>query len=179
MIRTSRSFANSSATRLRASILAWPDSRAWIRCVLVSTATLLAMAAIGLSSGLYRPSHGELATLPLTAFSVFFVPALGEELIFRGLLVPSRTVGQTPWLAICLSTMAYLAWHPLEGLTFLPGACSLFTRPDFLAVTALLGLACAEMRWRTGSLWPAIFLHWALVVIWKMWLGGPNLESLS
>lgn len=168
-----------ASNRLWAALVTWPDRRAWAQCAWVSAVTLLAMVAIGAGTGLYRPGAGNLAVLPLTAVGVFFVPALGEEAIFRGLLVPSRGGDHSPWLAIGLSTVVYTAWHPLEGLTFLPGAGSLFTRPDFLGVTALLGLACAEMRWRTGSLWPAVLLHWALVVIWKTWLGGPSLDSLS
>jgi predicted Abi (CAAX) family protease len=168
-----------ASTRLWTTLVTWPDRRAWIQCAWVSVATLLTMVAIGWCTGLYRPEPGDLTALPLTAIGVFFVPALSEELVFRGLLAPSRRVGRSPWPAIGLSTLIYVAWHPLEGLTFLPGASSLFTRPDFLAVTTLLGLACAEMRWRTGSLWPAVLLHWALVVIWKTWLGGPSLESLS
>jgi hypothetical protein len=28
------------------------------------------------------------------------------------------------------------------------------------------------MKRRTGSLWPAVILHWALVVVWQTWLGG-------
>ena len=48
----------------------------------------------------------------------------------------------------------------------------MFLRPDFLASTAILGLACALMRWRTGSLWPAVALHGGFVVVWQTWLGG-------
>jgi predicted Abi (CAAX) family protease len=28
------------------------------------------------------------------------------------------------------------------------------------------------MRRQTGSLWPAVILHWAVVVVWQTWLGG-------
>jgi predicted Abi (CAAX) family protease len=51
----------------------------------------------------------------------------------------------------------------------------MFLRPDFLACTAILGLGCALMRWRTGSLWPAVILHGGFVVVWQTWLGGVRL----
>ena len=168
-----------ASLRLWSSFLLWPRPKAWAECSLFAAAILLTMVGIGSATGLYQPGQGDLATLPMVALGVFFVPALGEEAIFRGALVPSMTVDPAPWTAIGMSTFIYVLWHPLEAFTFLPGARILFCRPDFLAVTALLGLGCALMRWRTGSIWPAVFLHWALVVIWKTWLGGPALDSLS
>ncbi|NBO66362.1 MAG: CPBP family intramembrane metalloprotease [Acidobacteria bacterium] len=170
---------SAASQRLWKSLVVWPGTKAWTECGFLAAAVLLAMIGIGFSTGLYRLEPGNLANLPMLALGVFFVPALGEEAIFRGLLVPARTTDARPWKAIGWSTLAYVLWHPLEGLTFLPGAKLLFTRTDFLVVTGLLGLVCALMRWRTGSLWPAVFLHCGLVVIWKTWLGGPALDSLS
>jgi predicted Abi (CAAX) family protease len=28
------------------------------------------------------------------------------------------------------------------------------------------------LRWRTGSLWPAVLLHWLEVAGWQIWFGG-------
>jgi len=95
--------------------------------------------------------------------------AIGEVL-----LVPARDEAARPWTSIALSTVLYVAWHPLEALTFLPKA-TMFLRPDFLACTAILGLGCALMRWRTSSLWPAVLLHGGFVVVWQTWLGGVRL----
>jgi predicted Abi (CAAX) family protease len=106
------------------------------------------MAALGFSTGLYAMTP-TVPGLPLRLLTVLFVPALGEEIPFRGLLVPGREEAGKPWPAIALSTALYVAWHPLEALTFLPQA-TMFLRPDFLACTAILGLGCALMRWRTG-----------------------------
>jgi predicted Abi (CAAX) family protease len=36
----------------------------------------------------------------------------------------------------------------------------------------VLGLGCAVMKLKTGSVWPAVILHWVLVVVWQTWLGG-------
>ncbi|TCS02892.1 CPBP family glutamic-type intramembrane protease [Caulobacter sp. BK020] len=159
--------------RLRRSLTTLPDARGWALCGLVAAVTGVAMAALGFSTGLYAVTPA-IPGLPSRLLSVLFVPALGEEIPFRGLLVPGRDETARPWAAIALSTALYVAWHPLEALTFLPGA-TMFLRPDFLACTAILGLACAVMRWRTGSLWPAVILHGGFVVVWQTWLGGVRL----
>jgi predicted Abi (CAAX) family protease len=159
--------------RLRRALTTLPDARGWALCGLVAAITGAAMAALGFSTGLYAMTP-TVPGLPLRLLTVLFVPALGEEIPFRGLLVPGREEAGKPWPAIALSTALYVAWHPLEALTFLPQAM-MFLRPDFLACTAILGLGCVLMRWRTGSLWPAVILHGGFVVVWQTWLGGVRL----
>jgi len=159
--------------RLRRSLTALPDARGWALCGGIAAVTGALMAAIGFSTGLYAVTPA-VPGLPLRLLTVLFVPALGEEIPFRGLLVPGRDEDVRPWPALGLSTALYVAWHPLEALTFLPQA-AMFLRPDFLACTAILGLGCAVMRWRTGSLWPAVILHGGFVVVWQTWLGGVRL----
>lgn len=156
--------------RLTLSLNTLPSPRGWALCAAVVAVTGALMAAIGFSTGLYALTPTA-PGLPLRLLTLLFVPALGEEIPFRGLLVPGRDEAERPWLAIAISTALYVAWHPLETLTFLPHA-TMFLRPDFLACTAILGLACAVMRWRTGSLWPAVLLHGGFVVVWQTWLGG-------
>ena len=47
-----------------------------------------------------------------------------------------------------------------------------FLEPGFLLVTAALGLTCT-LAWRlTGSLWPAVVIHWLTVVGWKGLMAG-------
>lgn len=155
--------------RLIRALATLPGPRGWALCGLVAMITGALMAAIGFTTGLYALTPAT-PGLPLRLLSVLFVPALGEEIPFRGLLVPGPEA-RRPWRAITLSTGLYVAWHPLEALTFLPAA-TMFLRADFLACTAILGLGCAVMRWRTGSLWPAVLLHGGFVVVWQTWLGG-------
>jgi predicted Abi (CAAX) family protease len=158
-------------TRLLSSLATLPSPRGWAFCLLVSAATLAIMAAIGFSTGFYRLHPAE-PGLALRLLTVFFVPALGEEIPFRALLTPGPNESRRPWLAIAVSTGLYTLWHVVEALTFLPGAAHLFLRPDFLACCAVLGLGCAVMKLKTGSVWPAVILHWVLVVVWQTWLGG-------
>jgi predicted Abi (CAAX) family protease len=155
--------------RLTRSLTTLPTARGWTLCGVMALATGALMAAIGFTTGLYALTPAA-PGLPLRLLTVLFVPALGEEIPFRGLLVPGPET-KRPWGAITISTALYVAWHPLEALTFMPRA-TMFLRPDFLVCTAILGLGCALMRWRTGSLWPAVILHGGFVVVWQTWLGG-------
>jgi predicted Abi (CAAX) family protease len=137
--------------------------------------TLTAVGAVGFASGLYTLHPINREGLPLRLLAVLIVPALGEEGFFRGLLVPSRAETATPTLLIVLATLVFVAWHLVEARLILPRAAMLFERPDFLACAGLLGAGCAVIRWRTGSLWPAVALHWLMVTIWQTWLGGLTL----
>ncbi|CAN5475554.1 CPBP family glutamic-type intramembrane protease [soil metagenome] len=154
--------------RLSRSLTTLPTPHGWALCGVIAALTGTLMAAIGFGTGLYALTPTA-PGLPLRLLTVLFVPALGEEIPFRGLLPGPEA--KRPYAAIAVSTGLYVAWHPLEALTFLPHA-TMFLRPDFLICTAILGLTCAVMRWRTGSLWPAVMLHGGFVVVWQTWLGG-------
>ncbi len=129
------------------------------------------MGPAGFATGLLRwaPQPFQLGS----AAGVFVIPALGEELLFRGVWIPDRSEGGGAARPILWTTIAFSLWHVLET-RWLPRAAPLFLRADFLAWTALLGLACAILRRRSGSLWPPVILHWAAVVAWETWLGGPS-----
>ena len=163
-------------TRLLTSLRTLPSPRGWLFCLAVSAVTLASMAVIGFATGLYRlqPTEPGLAVRMLV---VFFVPSLGEELPFRGLLTPGPEETQRPKLEIAVSTALYTVWHVLEAVTFLKAAAGVFLRPDFLLCRAVLGLGCAVTKRVTGSIWPAVLLHWALVVVWQTWLGGVSALS--
>jgi predicted Abi (CAAX) family protease len=157
--------------RLVSSLTHLPTARGWVWCAAVSITTLAVMAAIGFSTGFYHltPTQPGLALRLLT---VLFIPALSEEIPFRGVLTPDHDEPARPRLEIAISTALYTLWHVFEALTFLKSAAKVFLRPDFLLCCAVLGLGCAIMRRQTGSLWPAVILHWAVVVVWQTWLGG-------
>ena len=158
--------------RVRRSLVTWPDARGWLLAAIVGAGALALELAIGLWGGFLRPTPGDWSVLPMTLALAVLVPALGEELVFRGLLTPGRDDGVGPWRAILPSTALFVLWHVFEALTFMPQAAPVFLRADFLATTAVLGLACGWLRWRTGSLWPAVLLHWLEVAGWQIWFGG-------
>ncbi len=78
---------------------------------------------------------------------------------------------------VCRGIAAFVLWHVVEAKTFLPGA-HLFLTPAFLAAAGALGMACAAMRYRTGSLWPGVIVHGLAVFLWQAFLGGPDVKSL-
>ena len=137
-------------------------------CLFATIAALVA-SAFGLAHFTPR-SAPEIA---LIAVHALFVPALGEEFVFRAMLAPSRDEAPNALRPIALSVILFTAWHVVET-SFLPGSAATFLRVDFLALAALLGLLCAILRWRSGSIWPAVVLHWIVVVAWQGWFGGPS-----
>lgn len=166
-----------SLDRVRRSLTTWPTARGWALAAGVGAVALMVELAIGLWGGFLRPTPGDWSVLPMSLALAVLVPALGEEVVFRGLLTPGREEGGRAVRAILLSTAVFVLWHVVEALTFMPQAAPVFLRPDFLATTAVLGLACGWLRWRTGSLWPAVLLHWLEVAGWQIWFGGGALAK--
>lgn len=117
----------------------------------------------------------DAATVRLALVAIL-IPSLGEELLFRASLLP-RPAPDLP-LPIGRSILAvalFALWHPLQALFASDARAAIFTDPWFLCATAALGWACARLYWRSGSIWPAVLLHWLIVVGWKSLAGGPAL----
>ena len=158
--------------RLWSSLTTWPDAAGWRYSAGVGAAALAAIGALGLATGLYAPHPANLAGMPLRLLTVLLAPAIGEELVFRGLLVPGRAETARPGVALTLAVFIFVMWHIVEAETFLSRAAPMFERPDFLVCAAILGGGAGLVRWHTGSLWPAVALHWLMVTLWQTWLGG-------
>ena len=161
-------------SRLKSSLLTWPGRHGWASCVFVAGPAAILIAFLASMGGFlhWQPDPSRLWRLPM----ILVIPAFSEELVFRG-LVPTQGEGRHPWLWIAAATIAFTAWHAAEAVTFLPGA-GLFLQPVFLACAATLGLACAVMRYRTGSLWPAVAFHGLVVWLWQGLMGGPGMAEL-
>ena len=157
--------------RLRRGLVKAPGWRDLAELGLAGVALTVLVGPAGLTTGLLHWAPRPLQLGP--ALGIIVVPALGEELMFRGPWIPDRTEPASPWPAILATTAAFCLWHVLET-AWLPKAAPLFLRPDFPAWTVLLGLTCAILRRRSGSLWPPVILHWAAVLAWETWLGGPS-----
>ncbi|MBK8545307.1 MAG: CPBP family intramembrane metalloprotease [Caulobacteraceae bacterium] len=135
-------------------------------------------AAISLATGLAHWSPRDLGQFAFLALRAFFIPALGEELMFRAALVPAVGESKNPAFWIVVSTLLFGLWHVADTV-FLPGSASTWLRFDFLALAMLLGLLCAILRFRSGSIWTAVALHWIIVVAWQGWFGGPAFGRVS
>ncbi len=140
---------------------------------LAAATTLFVAIAVPVSAWTGMAQWSPLAApqLGVLALRAVIVPALGEEFVFRAALVPARSETSRPALWIGLSVVLFTLWHVVET-TFLPGSAATFLRADFLALAAVLGLLCTILRWRSGSIWTAVALHWLVVVAWQGWFGG-------
>lgn len=115
----------------------------------------LAVGVFSLSDGFLLPDAGPLVTGLLVAA----IAALGEEAIFRGLLwraFISRGALQTVVITAVLTGVLYLARSTNDAL---PEAIRLTTVATCGAVTY------GAIRWRTASIWPAVFIHAALAYV--------------
>ena len=160
--------------RLLSSLVTWPGRHGWAICVMMALPAAAAIAVLAVLGGFvhWEPDPAKLLRLPM----ILVVPAFSEELIFRGLL-PARGQSQRSVLWLGLGVGAFVLWHMVEAVTFLPGA-HLFFKPSFLACAAILGLTCSLMRYRTGSLWPSVIFHALVVWLWQGFLGGPGVAEL-
>ncbi len=155
----------STGVRILTTLKTWPSPRQWFEVFSIGI-------AIGVLAMLLKPNLIDLSLAPslsnmvAVAIVAFFVPALFEELVFRGLLLPYFS-----WTWIALSNALYIAWHPIEALFLFPEAANLFFDPKFLLIVAVLGLSCTFVYVRAQSLWASIGLHWIVVVAWKA-MGG-------
>jgi predicted Abi (CAAX) family protease len=106
---------------------------------------------------------------------LLLIPALAEELVFRGLVLPSPIEGvgplaMVPWVA--LSVGLFVAWHGLWWR--LPSGPGQRRKGRALVWMALLGGACALAYVASHSLWPPVLLHWLALVRWRL-ERGPRL----
>jgi predicted Abi (CAAX) family protease len=174
---TMRSLAERRARDLREALTTIPDWRTWRTCAFAYCLFLLCAVPLGLLSGLLRPSlaHRSPAEMAGAGLLLFVQPALAEEIVFRGLLLP-RNAGSMSRGRLCVvagaALVVYVASHPLNALLFRPAALSLFESPVYLVLVALLGLACTATYLISRSIWPPVALHWLTVMAWIWLLGG-------
>jgi predicted Abi (CAAX) family protease len=174
---TIRSLASRRWNDLRAALATAPDARTWVACALVFATFLLGAGSIGFASGLLRPTPPHLSVRDALVAGVLLLiqPALVEEIVFRGLLLPRdvQTIPRRRLVVIALSALAvYVASHPLNAWLFRPDIFSLFASPAYLVLAALLGLTCTIAYFISRSIWPPVAIHWLTVVTWIWFLGG-------
>ena len=83
--------------------------------------------------------------LLLSLFILAVLPAIGEELFFRGVLQRLFIqILKRPWAGIIITAILFSAFHGLF-LGFIP--------------RAVLGIVLGALFWYSGSLWPGILAH--------------------
>jgi len=163
--------------RLADGLLAPLDARQVGLCLLGFALYAAVALAQGLGSGFLEPGHPwpRPRRLVSAAAALLPMPALGEELLFRGALLPHPGEG-TPWPQLlawsALGIGLFVLYHPLAGRLWYRRAERVFHDPRFLLQTALLGVATTALYQASGSLWPAVLLHAVAVLVWLERLGG-------
>ncbi len=135
--------------------LARPRARSLLLAPLVVGLTVaLAVAALALaqqgtspvqSEALERLSRmvGDLGSGP-GVLLLTLLPAVCEELLFRGALLGLLLPGRRRWVAVLLQALAFGLMHGM-ALRFPP--------------TFAIGVVLGVLRLRTGSLWPGVVVH--------------------
>jgi uncharacterized protein len=100
----------------------------------------------------FRRLHAALAPSGLldglvSVVVIALLPALGEELVMRGVLLPSLASRVSPARAVVLTAAVFAVIH-FDPIRFL--------------FTFVLGLVLGALRLRTGSLWPSVVVHLTL-----------------
>jgi predicted Abi (CAAX) family protease len=156
-----------------------PSLSKWLECLLYGVVGLCLIGLLAYFGKLliYNPRLEH----PWRRFFIaLLIPSFGEELVFRGLLVPTQSVVKiavmvNPWPQFGLAVAIFVFWHVFEGLTFLKSARKTFLNPWFLVCTALLGLTCAYMFYVSGSIWPCVICHALVVWVWQRYFNGLDL----
>lgn len=132
---------------------------------------------IGLLSGFLR-FDPQLSpwTIVQVMVAALFMPGLNEELMFRVLPIPHPTESvpaNTRWYWIGISWLSFVLYH------LLPWTPAFFRDFVFLLGAGLVGVVCTIAYLKTGSLWIPVFIHWQIVVVWLLLLGGLAHFSLA
>jgi predicted Abi (CAAX) family protease len=152
-----------------------PLRRVWVAVFLYSCWA----TAVGFGSGLLELELVGSRLWWILPVSLLVFPSFLEEFVFRGILI-ARTITDRgavwTWLAIGLSTVLFVLWHPFNGAFLLRREASdISYDPSFLLIVAALGVTCGYCYAVTRCLWVAVLIHWATVMVWVFFLGGRNL----
>lgn len=90
-------------------------------------------------------SMKSMADLVMMLFILAVLPAIGEELFFRGVLQRLFIqITKHPWIGIIITAILFSALHG-QFLGFIP--------------RAVLGIVLGALFWYSGSLWPGMLAH--------------------
>ncbi len=152
--------------RLRAAFqLEWPSWAALFGAAIAGASAwplvhevvlLLAQAGIStIGAEQLERAHGIIQAWKDVPFavrliSIAAVPAIFEELCFRGFLLGAVRRRTAPWLAVVLTALAFGFFHILVGGTL---------AIERLVPSTLLGLVLGWIALRTGSVFPGMVFH--------------------
>jgi membrane protease YdiL (CAAX protease family) len=110
-----------------------------------------------------RAVTGNGASLPWILVASALVPATCEELLHRGIVLPSLAARVGRPLALLVVTALFAVMH---------------IEPARMVSAAVIGLVAGILALQTGSVWPAILVH-AVNNAWALLLGTDHLEPVA
>lgn len=157
LVRRPGSFGETFAT-------SWRGSARWIAVGIGIIASIAAVqTSVALMSGIWRLNPLD----QIAAATVWIAPvlllqsifAIGEEFGWRGWLA-TRAASWGFWPLALVSGLVWIVWH-------LPVLAVIGDRPAFDIVVYFAGMLpwaplLLALRWRSGSVWPAVLAHGAI-----------------
>lgn len=163
--------------RIRTAISTFPNAQSWLYAAqLLLLFTIIALP-IGFLLGFIQVERVRVSWQTVIGIitASFVTPAVTEELFFRVFFLPqsTETISVTElWLWGCISWVLFIVYHPLNAVSFFPRGRKTFFDVVFLLLAALLGIICSLAYIQSGSLWTPVAIHWLVVVVWLLLLGG-------
>ena len=101
--------------------------------------------------------------LPVLVIGIFIsvLSALGEEIGWRGFMVPALYQRLGLKKALLISSLFWCCWHLplLVGGGYMAGTPLWYQLPAFVLCIFPVGVMAGLLSLKTGSVWPAAFLH--------------------
>ncbi len=141
------------------------NGRWYLLGLLLYPIAILAVLGIGLLTGVTSVHNLTLPAL-ITAVGppviIYFVFAFFEEVGWRGYLAPRVATIHDGLLGHVLVGLIWASWHfPYMTELWAHTSEGLVTLlPRFVLGTMISAVVYGEIRLRTGSLWPAVLMHW-------------------
>ena len=89
------------------------------------------------------------------------ISALGEEIGWRGYLVPALKEKYGEKKSLIISSLFWCVWHLPLVITgsYLSDIPVLYQIPAFILCIFPVGILCGSLALKTNSVWPSAFLH--------------------
>ena len=149
----------------------------WVRLDLVEFSGFVQQLEASMPAGVPAPPAivvilAQLLAMPVAAATINAALAFGEELGWRGFLVPALRQYGT-WPALLISGALWGLWHsPVILLGYNFGVTDITGVLLMTAGCVAWGVLLGWLRLRSASLWPAVFAHGALnasagMILWS------------
>lgn len=167
----------------------WPEGRyTVIACLVPAAYAAVVYIPTWIAGGVFDPSGWQEGSLSIPAsllslFTVHFLSgflfATGEEIGWRGLLVPQLAQRMSFKATALVSGVIWSLWHwdVIIWGTYSSGTPILFSLACFTVMTVALSFVLAWLRLASGSVWPCAVFHGAHNVIIQEFFDRATLQE--